>query len=265
MRAAPAVGGVEQQAPHERYAVSPGAPRVRIELSGFELVGVIGFEPTTPSSRTRCATRLRYTPTPARHSPQRVSYRRACRGEQGQACRAAPISGIMIRQGAKAGVGRRKRCAPGSFPPTRENALRQLRRGKPRFMVRPPARAVQRKPGVGASPSGKAVDFDSTMRRFESSRPSHAFSIIGPNTGLRRKAGVAGDFRLCVRLPDTRRLKIGLLRSILGPGLRSPTSNVRNFKLASVETGSIRAETGLILSTGSVCARQGSQANDLSS
>jgi hypothetical protein len=31
-----------------------------------ELVGVIGFEPTTPSSRTRCATRLRYTPTEAR-------------------------------------------------------------------------------------------------------------------------------------------------------------------------------------------------------
>jgi hypothetical protein len=27
---------------------------------------------------------------------------------------------------------------------------------------------------VGASPSGKAVDFDSTMRRFESSRPSQA-------------------------------------------------------------------------------------------
>ena len=27
-------------------------------------------------------------------------------------------------------------------------------------------------PAVGASPSGKAVDFDSTMRRFESSRPS---------------------------------------------------------------------------------------------
>jgi hypothetical protein len=28
---------------------------------------------------------------------------------------------------------------------------------------------------IGASPSGKAVDFDSTMRRFESSRPSQAF------------------------------------------------------------------------------------------
>jgi hypothetical protein len=26
------------------------------------LVGVAGFEPATPSSRTRCATRLRYTP-----------------------------------------------------------------------------------------------------------------------------------------------------------------------------------------------------------
>lgn len=30
---------------------------------------------------------------------------------------------------------------------------------------------------VGASPSGKAVDFDSTMRRFESSRPSHPVRI----------------------------------------------------------------------------------------
>src|SRR5690606_25625687 len=28
------------------------------------LVGVAGFEPATPSSRTRCATRLRYTPLP---------------------------------------------------------------------------------------------------------------------------------------------------------------------------------------------------------
>src|SRR5580692_12380311 len=27
---------------------------------------------------------------------------------------------------------------------------------------------------IGASPSGKAVDFDSTIRRFESSRPSQA-------------------------------------------------------------------------------------------
>jgi hypothetical protein len=31
---------------------------------------------------------------------------------------------------------------------------------------------------VGASPSGKAVDFDSTIRRFESSRPSQAVTQL---------------------------------------------------------------------------------------
>ena len=98
----------------------------------------------------------------------------------------------MISQGSKARIRGFKHFAPGSFPPTRENALRQLRLGQPRFMVRPPARAVRHQPGVGASPSGKAVDFDSTMRRFESSRPSHAFSLISPTTGLRRKARVFG-------------------------------------------------------------------------
>src|SRR4030088_1437832 len=36
---------------------------------------------------------------------------------------------------------------------------------------------LSKKP-IGASPSGKAVDFDSTMRRFESSRPSQA--VRGP-------------------------------------------------------------------------------------
>ena len=29
----------------------------------LELVGVTGFEPTTPASRTQCSTRLSYTPT----------------------------------------------------------------------------------------------------------------------------------------------------------------------------------------------------------
>src|ERR1700730_270103 len=37
---------------------------VRDALSAWDcLVGVAGFEPATPPSRTRCATRLRYTPT----------------------------------------------------------------------------------------------------------------------------------------------------------------------------------------------------------
>ena len=44
-------------------------------------------------------------------------------------------------------------------------------KGNPRDSLVPPLSA---KPSVGASPSGKAVDFDSTMRRFESSRPSQA-------------------------------------------------------------------------------------------
>src|SRR5579862_9286038 len=39
--------------------------RCHPECNGLQLlVGVRGFEPPTPSSRTRCATRLRYTPTP---------------------------------------------------------------------------------------------------------------------------------------------------------------------------------------------------------
>ena len=32
---------------------------------------------------------------------------------------------------------------------------------------------------IGASPSGKAADFDSAIRRFESSRPSHAVPEFG--------------------------------------------------------------------------------------
>ncbi len=48
------------------------------------LVGVRGFEPPTPSSRTRCATRLRYTPTPAGRCPAVVSYSGAILGEQGR-------------------------------------------------------------------------------------------------------------------------------------------------------------------------------------
>ena len=61
---------------------SPGAPSPRyacccdFDASGWKkvpgnrenLVGVAGFEPATPCSRSRCATRLRYTPS-SRGSP----------------------------------------------------------------------------------------------------------------------------------------------------------------------------------------------------
>jgi hypothetical protein len=62
---------------HTAFNVSPRPNKLnslRIALrarnharASESLVGVAGFEPATPSSRTRCATRLRYTPTMGRH------------------------------------------------------------------------------------------------------------------------------------------------------------------------------------------------------
>src|SRR5690606_21888983 len=41
----------------------PGIPDASVVPSEGNMVGARGFEPPTPSSRTRCATRLRYAPT----------------------------------------------------------------------------------------------------------------------------------------------------------------------------------------------------------
>jgi hypothetical protein len=49
--------------------------------------------------------------------------------------------------------------------------VRTLRERRPDLSPTDPERAD------GASPSGKATDFDSVMRRFESSRPSHALRL----------------------------------------------------------------------------------------
>ncbi len=55
--------------PQSRNGTESGAvklaPKIVIknQIVKRNLVGVRGFEPPTPSSRTRCATRLRYTPT----------------------------------------------------------------------------------------------------------------------------------------------------------------------------------------------------------
>jgi hypothetical protein len=56
-------------------------------------------------------------------------------------------------------------------------------------------------PGVGASPSGKAADFDSAIRRFESSRPSHAVPVIAQCPSLLEKPRNSGTFarRFCRR------------------------------------------------------------------
>ena len=63
------------------------------------LVGVEGFEPPTPWSQTRCATRLRYTPTrdEARIlvSALRIVKRFLCYGEVGAS--PAPLSGRLLR------------------------------------------------------------------------------------------------------------------------------------------------------------------------
>ena len=59
-------------------------------MCGKELVGVAGFEPATPSSRTRCATRLRYTPKlPAALAAATASYRLG--GADARAIRARKI------------------------------------------------------------------------------------------------------------------------------------------------------------------------------
>ena len=54
---------------------------------------------------------------------------------------------------------------------------------------RPPARRR-----IGASPSGKAADFDSAIRRFESSRPSHAFLGIVDFAGRAAQARIPRGF-----------------------------------------------------------------------
>src|SRR5262245_35924061 len=46
--------------PHCRAKIAPPAGRCRVERA--KVVGVEGFEPPTPCSQSRCATRLRYTP-----------------------------------------------------------------------------------------------------------------------------------------------------------------------------------------------------------
>ena len=68
---------------------------------------------------------------------------------------------------------------------------RVARQELPLYGPRPPVRRR-----VGASPSGKAADFDSAMRRFESSRPSHAFAssadFVASRAGARIPQAFAG-------------------------------------------------------------------------
>jgi hypothetical protein len=70
------------------------------------LVGVAGFEPATPSSRTRCATRLRYTPPQGRSynctdgAPQAPETQHRKRNDRAALPRAA-IQRVEIAKGSK--------------------------------------------------------------------------------------------------------------------------------------------------------------------
>ena len=108
-----------------------------------QMVGVAGFEPATPSSRTRCATRLRYTPP-------------AGRGSSMAMCRPARARRHLRGGSSNVGIIR----VPTWLKAAPSCGYVRGHKGRPR--------------PDGASPSGKAGDFDSPMRRFESSRPSQA-------------------------------------------------------------------------------------------
>jgi hypothetical protein len=114
----------------------------------MQMVGVIGFEPTTPSSRTRCATRLRYTPTPTLHREGR-SYSREGRGLQGEIL-------AILKIYLKLGLSQNRVARDGSADYVHAH--------------------------IGASPSGKAAVFGTAIPRFESWRPSHP--LVGLNTRL---------------------------------------------------------------------------------
>jgi hypothetical protein len=97
---------------------------------------------------------------------------------------------------------------------------------------------------IGASPSGKAADFDSAIRRFESSRPSQTFPELETGCGLCAKARISRGFAEDIRRRDTRSPKSASLARHFRAGLRSSFSDVRDFAIAVGRDGSIRKETG---------------------
>src|SRR5208282_5176328 len=76
------------------------------------------------------------------------------------------------------------------------------------------ARAGATPAKLGASPSGKAADFDSAIRRFESSRPSHTFRACGDFLRFSWKGRKVSGLR---RLKASPRPLSGGLRRFQGP------------------------------------------------
>src|SRR5688572_4061733 len=58
------LGRNSQSADGELWGLMGRRAGLTVEVAASLLVGVAGFEPAAPTSRTWCATRLRYTPPP---------------------------------------------------------------------------------------------------------------------------------------------------------------------------------------------------------
>src|SRR5208283_3613034 len=94
---------------------------------------------------------------------------------------------------------------------------------------------------IGASPSGKAADFDSAIRRFESSRPSHAFSQSRDFAACGAEAGVLRAFAGADIADRPQRVSAACFPRAVSNAC-FPISGIRRGRFG--ETGSNLSETG---------------------
>lgn len=150
------------------------------------LVGVAGFEPATPSSRTRCATRLRYTPWPSGSIAGRGAARNWIRVVFD---RLSNRSLFLARPRATDYRGARRRPVLG-----RSQAVRQ------RFLVPPSPGSNPGAPAIIFSASNKSPDGaqrDRLLHRPGRQRPPETCSFWDPVAGHCAPDGSTLD-----RLPD---------------------------------------------------------------
>jgi hypothetical protein len=196
------VVGVEPEGSHALYAALQADAPVDVSVAsiaadslGAKRVGVLNFdicrrcvsevvlvsdEAIVPVDRSLCCRRARWCRSLRRPYERRISggERRARRGSR-----------LWIeRRSGGAGKARPGSLSPG--PPATERHVGHCDAWEPELLSAGlSAGRVLTRVRFGASPSGKAADFDSAIRRFESSRPSHAFSGLGDfaTTGARAR------------------------------------------------------------------------------
>ena len=151
------------------------------------MVGVRGFEPPAPSSRTRCATRLRYTPPRRRTSSPAIlrfasSYSGAWACQQARCRKSVPLWPLKRHP---FGTSRRDRLAPTDFEPNPCLGTGPMRHT-------PALRKIKNHSGEGCGSS--VVEHSLGKGEAES-------SILSRSTSLRQPAGepavvLAGPRRL---------------------------------------------------------------------